>query len=281
MQIRQRHFGGRNQIVIALESQLEQIGFKFRKLSRAEERVVIDDERRQHLSITVLGRVQVEHEIDQRAFELRAEAGQNRKTRACNLRRALLIENAEGHAEINVIFRLEAFSRKIARRSPAAYFRVRRFIFADRNRFVRQVRHADQNRAELVFKLIELDLDSLRLLGDGARFGLLRFGFIFFTFAHQRADLFADAVAGGVQFVAFANQRAAHAVKLGEIVERRRIEIAGAKFFAHEIKILPHKMNIKHNQSSQAKNTARAGNSRQYASRRNVSRREISRLRAL
>jgi hypothetical protein len=118
---------------------------------------------------------------------------------------------------------------------------------------VRQVRNAGQNSAELALHPVEFRLDAFHLFGDGARLGLFRLGFVFFALAHQRADFLADAVAGGVQLVALSDNRAAHAVKFGEIVERRGIEIAGGEFFTHEVEILSHKMNIEHNQSFQTK----------------------------
>src|SRR5215813_3869725 len=137
---------------------------------------------------------------------------------------------------------------------------------------MRQVRNAGQNGAKLALHIVELRLDAFHFFGDGARFGLLRLGLVFFAFAHQRADFLAEAIAGSVQVIALTDQRSAHAVKLGEIVEQRGIEITGGKFFAHEIEILSHKMKIKHNQSFQTIIIAGSGNFRQYALRLNVSR---------
>src|SRR5262249_51949115 len=114
-------------------------------------------------------------------------------------------------------------------------------------------------------------LDAFHFFGDAARFGLLRLGLVFFAFAHQRADFLTEAVAGGVQLVALADQGAAHAVPLREIVQQRGIEIAGREFFAHQVEILSHKMNIEHNLSFQNK-------PKQYAWRGNVSRREFLRI---
>src|SRR5262245_20068805 len=139
MQIRERNLGGRYEVIVALESQLEQIGLEFRELSSAEERIRIDDDRRQHLQVAVFLRVEVEHEVDQRAFELRAKSAEDGEARARHLRRALLVEDAQSGAEVDVVLRLEAFGVEIARSSPAADFPVGRLVGADRNRLVRQV----------------------------------------------------------------------------------------------------------------------------------------------
>ena len=56
--------------------------------------MAIDDEW-QRFQITVLARVHVEHEVDERAFESRAGAVQDRKPCGSNLRRTLEIEYAE------------------------------------------------------------------------------------------------------------------------------------------------------------------------------------------
>src|SRR5262245_29356868 len=249
VQIRERNLGGRHEVIVALESKLEEVGFELRKLPSAEERVFVDYERRQNLAVAMFRSVQVEHEIDQRAFEFRAQPAQNGESGAGYLRRALLIENTQTDAEIDVVLRLEAFGGEIARRPPSADFHVGRFVGADGNRFMGQVRDAGQYGAELALHLGEFSLEAFQLFGDGARFGLFRLGLIFFAFAHQSAYFLADAVTGGVQVVSLADHPAAHAVQFGKIVEQRRVEIAGGEFFAHEVEILSHKMNIEHNQS--------------------------------
>ena len=67
----------------------------------------VDEKRRLDLAIAVLARVQIEHEVDQRAREPRAAAEQHRKPRARHARRALEVENAERRAELPVRLRRE------------------------------------------------------------------------------------------------------------------------------------------------------------------------------
>ena len=79
--IRHRNFGGRNQRKSAFVLDMKQIFLEFRQLIRPEKRFAVDHKRRQSFRVAVFGRVNVEHKIDQRAFEPRARAVQNRKAR--------------------------------------------------------------------------------------------------------------------------------------------------------------------------------------------------------
>ena len=77
----------------------------------------------------MLASLDVEHEVDQGAFEPRAGAVENRETRGSDLCRAFEIENAECRTEINVVLRFEI---KLRRRAPATHFLVCRFVIANR-----------------------------------------------------------------------------------------------------------------------------------------------------
>ena len=65
VQVRQRHFGGRNEEQIPVAGDLEQVLLELRQLTRAFERGTVDEERRLHLAVSVLARVQIEHEVDE------------------------------------------------------------------------------------------------------------------------------------------------------------------------------------------------------------------------
>ena len=62
----------------------------------------------------MLARVQIEHEIDERAREPRTGAEQQREARAGDLRRALEVEDAECRPEVPVCSRGEVERRRIA-----------------------------------------------------------------------------------------------------------------------------------------------------------------------
>ena len=80
MQVRQRHFGGRDQIQIPVAGDLEQVLLELRQVARAAQRVGVDEERRLDFAIAVLARVQIEHEVDQRARQPRAGAASAPRT---------------------------------------------------------------------------------------------------------------------------------------------------------------------------------------------------------
>ena len=81
MQVGHRHFGRRDeiQVVRALASRgdLEQLVFELGQIAGAEERRVLDHERRVDLFVSVLPRVQFDHETHERALELRAGSPQD------------------------------------------------------------------------------------------------------------------------------------------------------------------------------------------------------------
>ena len=72
-QVGHRHFGrGNGEERIVAEG--VHVLLELRQLPRADHRVAVDEERREHFRVTVLARVQVEQEIDQPAFQPRPGA---------------------------------------------------------------------------------------------------------------------------------------------------------------------------------------------------------------
>ena len=76
----------------------------------------------------MLARVQVEHEVDQRARQPGPSTEQDREPRAGHLRRPLEVENAERRTEIPVRLRLEIERAAV---TPRAHNDVVCFAFAD------------------------------------------------------------------------------------------------------------------------------------------------------
>src|SRR5581483_7300060 len=96
----------------------------------------VREKRRLDLAVSMLARVQVEHEIDQRAGQLRAGAAENGEARTREPRRALEIEDAERRAEIPMRLRLEIEASRLA---VPAHFDVVVSALADRHARVRQI----------------------------------------------------------------------------------------------------------------------------------------------
>ena len=67
---------------------------EFRQLPRPKHHLVAHQQRRRHLRVAVLGRVQVEHELAERAFEARELAAQHHEARARELRGGFEIHQA-------------------------------------------------------------------------------------------------------------------------------------------------------------------------------------------
>src|ERR1700686_531622 len=123
MKIRDRDLGGRNQVVIAIR-QLEEILLELRQLSRAAERVGVDDEWRDHLDVLLL-LVNIEHEVDERAIQLRPGTGEDVESGAGDLRGAVEVEDAQRFPEVPVFLRREGERRLLP---PGALDAVVRFV---------------------------------------------------------------------------------------------------------------------------------------------------------
>src|SRR5439155_15605623 len=107
MEIRERHFGRRDEIEIPVAGNLEQIGLELRQIAGAEQRGAVDEKRRLDLLIAMLARVEIEHEIDKRVGEAGARAGEDREACAGKARPALEGDDPERGAEVAVWLRLE------------------------------------------------------------------------------------------------------------------------------------------------------------------------------
>ena len=111
------------------------VGFELRELRCADHAIAPDQKRRTNLDITMLTRVQVDHEIDQGAFQLRACAGETNKTAAAQFCRPIKIEKIQSCAEHNVIDRLGQ-SRLLA---PTAHDPICAGVFANRDALMRHI----------------------------------------------------------------------------------------------------------------------------------------------
>ena len=121
IEIRHRDFGGGDQPEIRV-LELEQIRCELRQLAGAVQAGGVDHERRQHFGVAVLAGVHVQHEVDQRALQLRAQAPVDGEARAGDFGGALEIQDAEVRARgPNALW---ASKSKLRRRAPAADFDV-------------------------------------------------------------------------------------------------------------------------------------------------------------
>ena len=129
--IRERDLGGRYEVeplgsrrivrVDPASFHREHVGFEFRQLRRADQRLGIDDVGRVALGVAVLGRLRVEHELRERAVQSGEPAAQEHEPRAGELRRRREIEQPEALADVGVIAHGEV---ERPRRAPAAHLDV-------------------------------------------------------------------------------------------------------------------------------------------------------------
>ena len=159
MQVRDRDLGGRDQVVA--RGRLEEVGLELRQLAGAEERVGVDEERRQDFGVALLLDVDVEDELDEGARQPRGGSAQHREPRAGDLRAALEVEDSEGRPEVPVRLRREV---ELPRRSPGALDAIRRLVAAARHRRVRGVRHAPLHCREETVGLLGALLERVDLL---------------------------------------------------------------------------------------------------------------------
>jgi len=110
----------------------------------------------------VLARVQIEHEVDQRAPEAGAGAHQHGEACAGHARGAFEIKNAERFAQFPVRFRREV---EHARRAPHAHFGILGRALPHRHAFVRQIRERQQERVALRLHRVQRRVEFLDLRG--------------------------------------------------------------------------------------------------------------------
>ena len=161
MNVGQRHFRRRDQKQIPLAADLEQVGFEFRQLAGGFERRAVHEVRRNDLQVSVLARVQVEHEVGQRSRQPRARAEQQRRiSRRTSSWRA---RNQEFRVRVQIPVR-ERFEIECLRLAPGPHDDVVGFALTNGHRRVRKIGQRHQNDRPLLLDLIELDADLPNLL---------------------------------------------------------------------------------------------------------------------
>ena len=102
MKIRHRHLRRRHEKQFPILQSVH-VGFEFRQLRRADHAIAADQKRRTDFKVAVFACMQIEHEIDERAFQLCARTGEADEPAAANFRRAFQIEKSPLFPERDVI----------------------------------------------------------------------------------------------------------------------------------------------------------------------------------
>ena len=95
-------------------------------------------------------RVQIQHEVGQRALQASSQIPIHRKPRSRHFRAALQIEDSQLRSDIPMRLRLKV---ELARRTPAMHFNIRSFVPAFRNAFLRKIGNTCQEVAKLAVEL--------------------------------------------------------------------------------------------------------------------------------
>jgi hypothetical protein len=129
--------------------------------------------RHPQLGEAVLARVQVQHELGERAAQARGRAPHDGEAGLGDLGRAVEVEDTERLADLEVLLRREG---ERARGAPAAHLDVVVRGGAHRHRGVRHVRDLEQQGLEPPVRLLHLRVEGLDPVGDlpHARGGGLR-----------------------------------------------------------------------------------------------------------
>src|SRR5439155_25244325 len=114
MKAGQRYLAGGDEIQIPVARDLEQIRLELGQMAGALQRGGVGHERRLDFTVRVLARVEIQHEVDQRAFQPGPGTAQDRKSRTGNSARALEIEDAERWTEVPMRLRCEIERRRLA-----------------------------------------------------------------------------------------------------------------------------------------------------------------------
>ena len=96
------HFGGWREKQLAILQSVHVL-FKFWKLRRPNHAIAPDQKWRTDFKVTMLARVQIEHEIDQRPLQLRARTGETNKPAAAQFRSAFQIEQFQFRSKRDMI----------------------------------------------------------------------------------------------------------------------------------------------------------------------------------
>ena len=108
MNVRDRRLGGGQQIKFAERGGIlafaHGVGLvnELGELADAGHAIAADDVRRRNLRVTVLGRVQFQEKLDERALQLRAPVGVEQEAAAGNFRAAREVHQFEAFAKLDV-----------------------------------------------------------------------------------------------------------------------------------------------------------------------------------
>ncbi len=217
---------------------------ELRQLRRAEHRLVADQNRRLDLDIAVLDRVEVQHELRQRARQARERSLQHDESRARQFGGRVEVHEAERLPDLEMLLRLKPLG-KARRRAVPAHFDVVVLVLAVRDVLERQVRDFSQRRLERGARLAlgRLQLRHGRL--QARDLGAEVLGRDNVLARHRRADLLRGGVAPLLRPLQFGDRGAAALVERDQPVGAGR-QAAPRQPFVERFGIVADRSDIMH-----------------------------------
>ena len=212
MQIGHGHFRRRHEKQI-VGRRLVGLLLELRDLPRALHRLAFHDERRLHLDVSVLSRVEIEHEADQRAHQLRSRADEYGEPGSGDLRAAREVEHAQALANLPV-----GLPTSGGGRAPRAYDGVVRCVTVGEIR-ERNVGHEQAFALEVALDAAELGLERRDALAQDAP-SLAQVGRERSLLFHQARVGFRGLVALRLELIELSGEGAAPHVQRLELVEQ-------------------------------------------------------------
>ena len=153
---------------------------------------IAHEQRRRDFRIAVLIRVQIEHELRERALKPRELAFQHDEARARKLRRRLEIHEAQAFAEFEMLLRRVV---ELSRLAPAQRLDIVVLVLAVRHALQRRVGKLGQRVFERLDRLAFGGLQLRPVFLDLRDLGLQRLGFCLILLLQRDADLLRRGVA--------------------------------------------------------------------------------------
>jgi hypothetical protein len=240
--VRERDFRRGNEIEIPVAGDFEKILLELRQIAGALQRSAVGQERRLDFAVSVLARVNVEHEVDERARQPRAGSAQHRETRTRDLGTPLEVDDAERRPEVPMRLRREVEGWRL---THTPQFDVVRGAFSDRNAGVRQVRQVEHGCRPLIFDRVELNPLLLDFLRAGATGFLHRRGVL--AHALGARDLVARRILQPLQPLTLRDEPAAGRLERGNLFEGFvGVEAAVGEAPANVFNVIANKRRIEH-----------------------------------
>ncbi len=161
-EIGERHLRGGQQVVV-LAVEVEQIGAELGQLTRADQGLGVHQHGRIGLQVAVLARVQIDHELGERAVQPRERSLEHDETAPGELAGESKVHRLAGRAQIHVILGLEFEPGRLA---PAALLAVVGLVRALGHALVGQIGNAERDALDFILHTLQARFVRFQLVAQ-------------------------------------------------------------------------------------------------------------------